>query len=69
MRRLEADHENLRAALAFGIAPEGDFEMGLRMAGALFSFWFFRGYWNEGRATLASFLDAARAVDGWAIHA
>lgn len=46
--RLELDNENLRAALDWAIR-EGHTEEALRLAGALTWFWFFRGYWTEGR--------------------
>jgi non-specific serine/threonine protein kinase len=47
--RLEVEHDNLRAALAwFGSAEEGA-EPQMRLAGALWRFWFLRGYLREGR--------------------
>jgi tetratricopeptide (TPR) repeat protein len=55
--RLEAEHDNLRAALAWSI--EEDVEVGLRLAGALGEFWYRRGYRQEGRDWLAE----ALAVD------
>ena len=62
--RLQAEHDNLRAALAWSIAH--DPEMALRLAGALWRFWSQRGYWSEGRRWLEQALtaapDAPRAV-------
>jgi non-specific serine/threonine protein kinase len=58
LQRLEAEHENLRAALAFASVREGDRVGGLRLAGALFPFWLYSAYWSEGRAWLSRFLDA-----------
>ncbi|MGC8666931.1 MAG: ATP-binding protein [Chthonomonadales bacterium] len=57
--RLEADHDNIRAALAFALAA-GHTDEGLRLASAVWRFWLVRGYLNEGRSRLASLLDAAR---------
>jgi predicted ATPase/DNA-binding CsgD family transcriptional regulator len=49
--RLEADHANLRAALAHVAANSTD-EALLRLAGALNFFWLLRGHLREGRAEL-----------------
>ena len=59
LNRLEADHDNLRSALAFLIAD--DPQAALRLAGTLSGFWLERGYLGEGRAWLAAALDAAPA--------
>jgi predicted ATPase/DNA-binding NarL/FixJ family response regulator len=53
LRRLEAEHDNLRAALAWSQTPACDAELALRLAVALYQFWQVRGYWSEGRAWLA----------------
>jgi predicted ATPase len=53
--RLEREHDNLRAALAWSGA-EGQGEAGLRLGGALGGFWLVRGYWTEGREHLAGLL-------------
>lgn len=45
--RLETEHDNLRAALRWSLDQSGD-ETALRMAGALWQFWFARGYMGEG---------------------
>ena len=44
--RLEAEHENIRSALEWGL--EGDIEAELRLASALLWFWHIRGHKNEG---------------------
>jgi non-specific serine/threonine protein kinase len=49
--RLEADHDNLRAALAW-LAAEGRDDELLRLAAALGEFWDWGGYLAEGRAWL-----------------
>ena len=69
--RLEADHDNLRAAFARLVA-EGDPQLPLRMAAALWRFWSMRGYAPEGRRHFEGALAAdasptaarAAALDG-----
>jgi predicted ATPase/DNA-binding XRE family transcriptional regulator len=59
--RLEAEHDNLRAALRWA-EEAGEVEVALRMAGVLGWFWFRRGYISEGRERLAGALGQARAA-------
>ena len=56
--RLEEEHDNLRAAMRFGIS-QGPPEEALRLAGALTIFWRIRGHFSEGRTWLAEALEAA----------
>jgi non-specific serine/threonine protein kinase len=44
--RLEAERDNIRAALEWSLESDKG-EEGLRLAGALWHFWYTRGYWNE----------------------
>jgi len=57
LARLETDHDNLRAALAW--CRRHDPELGLRMASSLTWFWVTRGHFSEGRRWLDDALAAA----------
>ncbi|MCE3275763.1 MAG: hypothetical protein K0R13_1618 [Propionibacteriaceae bacterium] len=47
LERLETEHDNIRAALAWSLTHEP--EAALRIAAALFWFWYYRGHLTEGR--------------------
>ncbi|MGH2523985.1 MAG: ATP-binding protein, partial [Anaerolineales bacterium] len=53
LSQIVAEHDNLRAALEWGLAQADCGEASLRLAGALLSFWSQRGHVSEGRAWLA----------------
>ena len=56
LEQLAADHDNLRAALAWSCSPEGDADLGLQLAEALWEFWLMRGHISEGRSWIATLL-------------
>lgn len=60
LERLETEHDNIRVALRH--ARESDLEKGLRMASALWRFWFLRGHMSEARRWLRSALERATDV-------
>lgn len=68
--RLEVDHDNLREALdRLEVAP--DRQEALRLAAALYRFWYFRGHLVEGRRRLEPLLradDRPTAARGGALH-
>jgi predicted ATPase/transcriptional regulator with XRE-family HTH domain len=62
VERLEAEHDNLRAALATSLASE-DSATALRLCTALSRFWHMRGYLSEGVDWIAAALAADANLD------
>lgn len=56
--RLEAEHDNIRAALTWSRAA-GEMEVHLRLAAAISLFWIFRGHYREGRTWLKAALESS----------
>ena len=56
LTRMEAEHDNLRAALAWAVGPTGDRTVALRLTGALGWFWRVHSHFDEGRRWYAQVL-------------
>jgi predicted ATPase/class 3 adenylate cyclase len=61
LERLETEHDNLRAALSRSLG-RNDADLALRLGGALWRFWFVRGYLSEGLRWLEEVLDLGGGV-------
>ena len=61
---LDADHDNVRAALEFCVAEPGEAEAGLRIACDLWLYWETRGHLTEGRRFLDTLIGRARDTPG-----
>jgi non-specific serine/threonine protein kinase len=69
LARLEDEHENLRAVLAWALAEAPGEEqerllIGLRLIGALEGFWRVRGHYSEGRRWVAAALEREAQIGG-----
>jgi predicted ATPase/DNA-binding SARP family transcriptional activator len=60
LTRLEPDHDNIRAALRWA-TEIGDMNLYLQLASTCWRFWYYNGYWNEGRGWLETGLSHYRA--------
>lgn len=60
LTRLEAEHDNLRAALEWSLKSQP--EAGLRIASALRDFWDTHGHLTEARKWLGTFVDATKDI-------
>jgi predicted ATPase/class 3 adenylate cyclase len=67
LQRLDEEHDNLRSALTWSSGE--DATSGLRLAGALWWFWYARGYFGEGRGWLSGLLAAAPSAQAAAARA
>jgi DNA-binding CsgD family transcriptional regulator/tetratricopeptide (TPR) repeat protein len=57
LERLEREHDNLRAVLAWSLATDGQLDPGMRVATSIWRFWSWHGHLREGRQWLQQFLD------------
>ncbi len=62
LRRLDREHSNMRAAIAWAL-DGGDAELAGRLAGALNRYWLMRGQWGEGRRWLAAALEGEMSAN------
>jgi non-specific serine/threonine protein kinase len=60
---VEQEHDNLREALEWGLGFHGGTPLALRLAGALFMFWFVRCFLNEGRQWLEAALKCSEGAE------
>jgi predicted ATPase len=63
LERLSREDANLRAALAWSKANQDKVELGLRLAGALYYYWFLLGSLHEGRTWLEEMLARTGSTD------
>jgi DNA-binding CsgD family transcriptional regulator/tetratricopeptide (TPR) repeat protein len=69
MARLDADLDNIRAALTWSLSDGGDAEIGLRLAGALGWYWEHHGHFAEGWRWLRDVLAKGDSSDRSIIRA
>jgi predicted ATPase len=62
LARLEVEHDNLRAALAWSQTAVDGAEVGVRLAAVLCLFWHARGYHSEGLRWLEQALERSRGL-------
>jgi predicted ATPase/transcriptional regulator with XRE-family HTH domain len=62
LERLEQEHDNLRAAMAWSQTMDDGAELGLRLSAALRWFWYVRGYMSEGRRWLDAALERSSVM-------
>ncbi len=69
LEQLEVEHNNLQAALKWYQKDSSNHVKSLRLAGALWRFWYLRGHWSEGHAELERALALPGALEHTAARA
>jgi predicted ATPase/DNA-binding CsgD family transcriptional regulator len=70
LRRLERDHDNLRAAMKWSLERGDRLEVAFRFGTALRSFWQVRGHFREGRSFLERLLaQSEKSLPSWRVKA
>jgi non-specific serine/threonine protein kinase len=69
LTRLEQEHDNIRAAIAHLLSDEATADEALRIGIALYEFWFYRAYFEEGVETLEESLGNPDAPQSPALRA
>jgi predicted ATPase/class 3 adenylate cyclase len=62
LNRLEVEHDNLRAALGWSTTEEEDAEIRVRLAAALYRFWYYHTHWAEGRKWVETAFAGSRDI-------
>ena len=69
LRLFDEERENLRAALTFCLHDTEGGPMGLRLAVAVYPYWYMRGFYSEGRERLRQALEHPGAQEPTALRA
>jgi predicted ATPase/DNA-binding CsgD family transcriptional regulator len=68
LARMDTEHDNIRAALQWTLAPEGDARVGLQLAASLRHFWSIHSYYHEASEWLHKVLARPGAQERTALR-
>lgn len=63
LKRLDQEHDNIRAVMQWSSEEKSRKELALHLGGAMRSYWYVRGYFSEGRDFLEQVLVESEQVD------